>query len=471
MAQQTILVVDDTADMRALTGEILRLAGFAVVEARSGEEALALATSRPDLIILDVHMPDMDGFEVCRRLKSASLTAQIPVLYLSSAYREEQHRIRGLETGGAAYLTRPLEPNDLVSTVRALLDIKRAEAQAIGSPERFRGLFEHAHDGVWTADAGGTITHANRRLASMLGYDAADLIGRAFSDFVDPEDRLAARRALERQQLGIAGLYEVRCWRKDATELWAIVSAIPLLDERGETRGTVGVVIDVTERKRMEEGLLRLASIVECSNDAIIATTLDGIILSWNPAARTMFGYTAEEAIGRSIGIVVPPERHRELAELLKAIRDGERAAHVDTVRRRKDGSTLLVDLSVAPIQDASGRVIGASTIARDVTDRQRAAQAERESAALRSVASLATAAAHEINNPLTAVLGAIEILQRRTDLPDDVPARLELARAAALEIHEIVRRMASITRLERVPQSPILPEMLDLLRSSQHEG
>lgn len=471
MAQQTVLVVDDTEDMRALTGEILRIAGFAVKEARNGEEALALAAERPDLIVLDVHMPDMDGFEVCRRLKSTPVTAPIPVLYLSAAYRDEQHRIRGVETGGAAYLTRPLEPNDLVSTVRALLNIKRAEAEATGSPERFRGLFEHAHDGVWTADAGGTITYANRRLAAMLGYDPADLIGRTFSDFVDPADRIAARRALERQQLGIAGLYEVRCWRKDATELWTIVSAIPLFDDRGATRGTVGVVIDVTDRKRMEEGLLRLASIVECSDDAIIANTLDGIVLSWNPAAQSMYGYTAEEAIGRSIAIVVPPDRHRELTEILQAIRDGRRVSHVETVRRRKDGTTLIVDLSVSPIQDAAGRIIGASTIARDVTDRQRAEQAERESAALRSVASLATAAAHEIKNPLTVVLGAIEMLQRRHDLSEDVQVRLQRARAAALEIHEIVERMAHITRLERVDQSPVLPEMLDLIRSSQYDG
>ncbi len=129
MPPETVLVVDDTDDLRTLTGEILRLAGFEVTEARNGAEALTRATERPDLIVLDVHMPDMDGFEVCRRLKESSETATIPVLYLSAAYREERHRIRGLETGAAAYLTRPLDPADLVSTVRALMRLRRAQGE------------------------------------------------------------------------------------------------------------------------------------------------------------------------------------------------------------------------------------------------------------------------------------------------------------------------------------------------------
>jgi PAS domain S-box-containing protein len=466
MLTETILVVDDTDDLRTLTGEILRLAGFTVIEARNGAEALVRANERPDLIVLDVHMPDMDGFEVCRRLKERADTAAIPVLYLSAAYREERHRIRGLESGAAAYLTRPLEPADLVTTVRALMRLRHAEGEVATSAERFRHLFDRANDGVWTADASGAITYVNQRLAAMLGYDASEIIGRAFAEFVDPIDRPSAQQSFERQRRGITGLHELRCWRKDARDFWAIVSAIPLVDEHAETRGTIGVVIDITDRKRAEEALLRLASIVDSSDDGIIGKTLDGIILSWNAAAETMYGYSAAEAIGRSISITVPPDRHRELAEMLEALRRGERVSHRETIRRRKDGSTLVVSLSASPIQDGAGHIIGVSTITRDVTDRKRAESAEREAATLRSVASLATAAAHEINNPLTVIFGTIELLQRSA-IDEPTRKRLERARTAAIDIQDIVKRMTRINRLRAIPQSPHLPTMLDLYASS----
>ena len=463
MLSETVLVVDDTDDLRALTGEILRLAGFQVIEARNGAEALARANERPDLIVLDVHMPGMDGFEVCRRLKSAPATASIPVLYLSSAHREQRDRIRGLESGGTVYLTRPLEPSELVASVRALLRLRHADAATAGA-ERCRQLFDRASDGVWAADGAGTITYVNERLAEMLGYAPDEMIGHAFAEFVDPGERASMQESVDRQRLGISGLEEFRCWRKDATDMWAMVSAIPLLDEHGDPRGTIGVVIDVTERTRAEQALRRFASIVESSHDAIIGKTLDGIILSWNRAAERMYGYTAAEAIGRSISIVVPPDRHAELADLLARVRDAaDGVTDLETVHRRKDGTQLVVALSVSPIQDTVGRVIGVSTIARDVTDRKRAEAAEREAAALRSVASLATAAAHEINNPLMVVLGVIEMLERRGVLDDATKQRVERARAAVFEIQGIVRRMTRITRLDEVPQAPTLPAMLDL--------
>jgi PAS domain S-box-containing protein len=245
--------------------------------------------------------------------------------------------------------------------------------------------------------------------------------------------------------------------------MWAIASVMPLLDDQGNPRGTIGVVIDVTGRKRTEEALLSFASIVESSHDAIIGETLDGIVLSWNRAAERMYGYSPAEAIGRSMSIVVPPDRHAELSDLLARVREGRGVTNLETIRRRKDGGLIVVALSVSPIQDAVGRVIGASSIARDVTDGKRAEAAEREAAALRSVASLATAAAHEINNPLTVVLGALEMLERRGAVDDATKRRFECARAAAFEIQGIVRRMTRITRLDEVAHSPTLPAMLDL--------
>jgi two-component system, sensor histidine kinase len=123
-----IVVVDDNSDGRDLTSLILRREGFEVMEAATGAEALALATEDPALMVLDVNLPDIDGFEICRRLKSDPRTANIPILHLSAVYRDSMHRIRGLDEGADAYLTMPVEPGELIATVHALLRVRRAEA-------------------------------------------------------------------------------------------------------------------------------------------------------------------------------------------------------------------------------------------------------------------------------------------------------------------------------------------------------
>ena len=467
MGEPTILVVDDTDRVRAITVDILGGAGFKVREARDGAEALALANDAPDLIVLDVRMPGMDGFEVCRRLKQTPTTATIPVLYLSAAHRDEHDRVHGLTTGGAAYLTRPIEPSDLVSTVRTLLRLREAQ-QDPAHPERMQWLFQHATDGVWIEGNDGRITFANRPLAAMLAAEVDDLIGRQFVDFVDAAEREGVQQQLARDH-GLARIDDVRCWRKDGTDLWAIVSVVPLPGDGGARRGVLGVLIDVTERKRTEEGLLRLASIVESSNDAIVATTLDGIVLSWNPAARTMYGYTAAEAIGRSISIIVPRDRHRELMDILAAVRGGRGVSHVEMIRRHKDGSTLNVSVSISPIEDRAGRVIGVSTIARDVTDRKRAETAEREAAALRAVATLTSVAAQDIQDPLMVVLGTLESMARELAGDATFERRLEHARSAADDVLTILRRMGRISRL--APSNSAGAPMLDSKASNPNAG
>ena len=132
---------------------------------------------------------------------------------------------------------------------------------------------------------------------------------------------------------------------------------------------------DISERRLAEETFRRLAAIVDSSSDAIISKTLDGIILSWNAGAEQIYGYTAAEVLGKSLALLFPPDRADELPRLLGRLKRGERIAHYETVRVRKDGEKIDVSLTISPITDAQGRIVGASTIARDVTDRKREEQ------------------------------------------------------------------------------------------------
>src|SRR5205814_7352552 len=151
---------------------------------------------------------------------------------------------------------------------------------------------------------------------------------------------------------------------------------------RGDSEAPMGVVLvfrNVTERKQAEEAQARLAAIVESSDDAIVSKTLDGVILSWNAGAERLFGYAPLEAIGRPITLIIPPDRHDEEHEILARIAGGERVEHFETVRVAKQGRRIDISLTVSPIRDRAGRIVGASKVARDITGRKRAEEALKE--------------------------------------------------------------------------------------------
>jgi PAS domain S-box-containing protein len=150
-------------------------------------------------------------------------------------------------------------------------------------------------------------------------------------------------------------------------------SAAPIRDSEGNVFGVVLVFRDATKEKQAHTAQAYLASIIESSDDAIVAKTLQGVITSWNKAAERMFGYSAVEAIGKQVYLIIPPERHSEESEILARLQRGERIDHYETIRRRKDGTLINVSLTVSPIRDASGNIIGASKVARDITERKRA--------------------------------------------------------------------------------------------------
>ncbi len=151
---------------------------------------------------------------------------------------------------------------------------------------------------------------------------------------------------------------------------------VPTLSTEGKPRQYVAIRADITERKRTEEVRERLAAVVESSQDAIISKTLDGTITAWNPGAERLFGYSSSEALGKPIRMLVPPERSNEESEILARIGRGERVDHFETARVRKDGKKIDVSATISPIRDSSGAIVGASKIARDITERKRAEQA-----------------------------------------------------------------------------------------------
>jgi len=203
---------------------------------------------------------------------------------------------------------------------------------------------------------------------------------------------------------------------------------------------------------------------VESSDDAIVGMTLYGMITSWNAGAERLYGYMAREVFGRwPIGITIP---ENELPKIVKRVGRGQRVNHYETVGVRKNGQRINVSLTVSPIRDAEGKIVGASSIARDITHRKEAEAAILEQDTLRYVASLAAAAAYEINNPLAVIMGYAELLADKVDAHGR--GQIDEIFEALSRIQEIVRRMNCVTRIELTEQVPHLPEMLNLRRSSE---
>jgi PAS domain S-box-containing protein len=203
--------------------------------------------------------------------------------------------------------------------------------------------------------------------------------------------------------------YETTRRRKDGTEVQISLTVSPIYDDAGVVIGASKIARDVGSKKRAETAVRRLAAVVTSSDDAIITKTLEGVITSWNPAAERMFGYTEAEAIGRSIRMLIPADRQAEEDLVVSSIRAGQALSHYETVRQRKDGSTLHISLTVSPLVDEHGRIIGASKIARDITERVRLTNAAEEYA--RDTQRLA-----EFGATLAATLDRDTIVQTVTD-------------------------------------------------------
>jgi len=340
-----------------------------------------------------------------------------------------------------------------------------AESALRATEERYRTIVTTAAEGIWTLDAEARTTFVNDRLASMLGYRAEEMLGRKLYDFMDREARDRAARTFMRRERRSGGEGDFRFRRQDGSVVWLRPATSPLLGSRGEFVGALAMVSDVTERRRAEENLARLAAIVESSEDAIFTTGLNGTILTWNAGAERLFGYRPSEAIGCHVAIVVPPSQAAETGRISRLIRDGQAVRDLETVRRRKDGSEVVVSLSLSPLRDSDGRLTGASAIARDITEISKAEDERRQledqlrqAQKMEAVGRLAGGVAHDFNNYLTAILGYSEILAHELGLRHPALDRVE-------QIHQAGERAAALTRqlLALSRRQNLEPEVLDL--------
>ena len=340
----------------------------------------------------------------------------------------------------------------------------------------FANIVELSEDAIISIDVHHRIRLFNQGAEAIFGYRAADMIGRSL-DLLLPPGFLASHRAhVNRfaasgdtlrpmhERGAIVGI------RKDGTEFPA-EATISKFMVKGETVLSVRLR-DITQRKQAEAGLQRLAALVESSEDAIIGQALDGTIVTWNAAAQRLYAYAASEVVGRPFAFLVPPDSHAELSRLMEQVRRGDSVVNYETVAWTKVGTGVAVSLSISPIKDGGGPIIGMSAIGRDISQRKQLEAQLRQAQKMEAIGTLAGGIAHDFNNLLNIIAGDAELAALRIPSTSPAQSHLQDLSAAATRAADLVRQILTFSRRTHHERRPValhtvVREVQHLLRAS----
>jgi PAS domain S-box-containing protein len=406
-----ILIVDDHELVRKGIRSVLAEEPTLTIcgEASNGHDAVEQARALcPDIIVMDISMPVMNGLEATRKIKRLVPKAAIVIV---SQHQDSEMFRQALDAGAKAYVVKSSISNDLLEAIAKVSrdgnDIKHIEPSDSNhtldtqevlqrneflektireNEERFREMLDALPVAIYTTDAKGRLTYFNPAAIKFsgrepeLGSDQWCVTWKLFYSDGKPMRHEDCPMALAIKEGRIVNDVEAMAERPDGTRVWFTPYPSLLHDDSGAIVGGINMLLDITERKRSEQAKGLLASIVDFSDDAIISKNLDGIITSWNSSAEKMFGYTAQEAIGRHITLIIPADRQDEEKMILERIKRGEQVDHFETVRMRKDSTEFDISVTISPVKDAGGQIVGASKVARDISERKQTERALRES-------------------------------------------------------------------------------------------
>jgi PAS domain S-box-containing protein len=437
--KSVILIVDDNKAHIELLLNLLENAGFTVLMADNGERAVERAESAlPDLILLDVLMPKIDGFETCRRLKTNPATQDIPVIFLT-ALAQRIDRIKGLNIGAVDYITKPLESEEVLARVnihlrlqnltkrlkeqnehlekeiskRKRLEQERSQAfQALQESEaRFRRLVESNIIGIILADLSGKITEANDAFLEMLGYEREELLSGKlhWKEMTSPEYWSADERAIAQLiNSGVCTPFEKEYIRKDGRRVPVLIG---IAFCKVQEQSIVAFVLNLTEGKQAEQKIREQAALLDITTDAILVRDLDHQIQFWNKGAEYLYGWKTNEAIGKNANeLLYRQETLSQLQDIQTSlISDGSWQGELSQVH--KDGKEIIVASRWTLMQDDQGQPKSILTVNTDITEKKQLEAQFLQAQRMESVGTLASGIAHDLNNALTPMMMTVQLL------------------------------------------------------------
>lgn len=576
-----ILVVEDSLTQAERLKHILEKNGHHVSVAHNGKEALTMMRQhKPTVVVTDIVMPEMDGYQFCSQVKKDEDLKMIPVILLTSLSAPVDV-VKGLECGADNFIFKPydeeyllariaymlanrrlrdgesaqmgleiffggrkffitsdrlqilnlllatydaaLQKNRELSTTRDELsklsqsleikvkertaaleeevaERKRAEQALLQTEELYRRAIAGAGAVPYASDVKSkSHVFIGSGIQQLIGYFPEEVTSDLWNRIIQESIMLGEATGLSKEEAFERALKgEIQHWRcdmrvitRDGKSRWISDASVQTIDESGWT-GAMGILQDITERKQMEEVCEHFAAIVRSSDDAIISKNLEGTITSWNPGAERLFGYSAEEAIGQSLRMLIPPNRLHEEVEILVKIKRGERIDHFETVRLRKDGRSIDISQTISPLKDSNGAIIGASQIARDITERKRSEKEIQDlnqkleqrvlertaqlQAANEELGAFSYSVSHDLRAPLRHIEGFLGLLEKRTSTTLDEKSRefLDTIAASTRQMSCLIDDLLNFSRMGRkkMMQNVVEPDALvqNVIRDLQPE-
>ncbi|MDY6853244.1 MAG: response regulator [Thermodesulfobacteriota bacterium] len=465
-----ILVVDDTDAMRYASSKILKAAGFNVIGAETGYKALELAKQNPDLIVLDIDLPDINGFEVCKLLKADPATKSIPILHLTAVYQKLYDKVAGLEGGADGYLSHPVESIELVATVNALLRLKRAEAEAVDKTYEWQATFDSVKDIIWILDTEYRIQQTNKAVEGIFQYSSKEIIGKHCWEIVHgtkepipgcPFPRML--KSLQRETLDL-----------QTGERWFEVTVDPIVNKDNQYAGAIHVFSDITERKRTEEVLRQRTEELETVLDAIPAFVWIGLdpdcsVVKGNRAASDMTGTLTEDNVSQSAAKFGHAVYIKQLKEdgseyqveelpMKRAIALGKPVHDVFINFQFPDGRQISTLGHAVPLFDEQNQPRGAVAAFLDITEYLNMQAQLRQSQKMEAVGRLAGGVAHDFNNMLSIINGFSELALLQLAPSDPVYRNIQEIKEAGDRSADLIRQLLAFARKQTVA-----PEVLDM--------
>lgn len=505
-----ILIVDDNPENVHILINNLQ-SQYEIICAVNGENALETAFSDkpPDLILLDIMMPDMDGFEVCSRLKANADTWNIPIIFVT-ALGQEVDETKGLNLGAVDFITKPFSIPIVEARIKAALRLKVEMDQRIlltqkleglnkdledrvkektaalkqahedlkVSARKYRSIYENAIEGIFQTTLQGQFSNTSPSLAKMLGYESPLELVSTITDlahqlYFQPQDRDVFVRTLK--QKGEIFGFETQFKKKSGEVIWVMMSAKAIRDNNGETLYLQGFAVDITERKQAEaalresEGRHRL--VVDESPDPMVVYNMDGKVLYINPSFTRVFGWTPEEVMDGKIDYV-PADAWPETKKMLERLNKGE--SHYGFETRRYDKNKRIIDISMSfgVWRDEQGNPAGSVVTLRDITQQKKLEGQLRQAQKMESIGTLAGGIAHDFNNILSVITGFTELaLTSLSDNPK-IKQHLEKVLQSGYRARDLVQQILSFSRtteqgLKPTRILPILKDVMKLLRAT----